>query len=999
MFRLPGKFILSLLGLLLLAGGTVLRAAEVIRRDNEFLVTKWTTEDGLPQNTVTSIVQTRNGYLWIGTFGGLVRFDGIKFTVFNSANTPALMSNRVLCLFEDKRGVLWIGSESGQTYRLVDGRFEEFAPEAGKLRKDVADMQEDEDGHFYVSSTSGLERFDFDGNGNVDAGSRKLLTNKKASYLVPDPEKRIWARIDSRYFVIEEGKLIPAESLGYELPSYPNRLQFRSDGSLYVAGFMSIGISDRGGYRELMASDPRLHGSIFDLVDGAGALWYQQADVLYEIGESSITEHSLSEYVKSGSRRIYVDRENNIWLATNRDGLVRMTRKRVRTLSDLSDSEVNNTYSVLEDPQGAVWVAGNDLFRIAGDKVSRFRALRDEGISAMKSLAVDPSGQLWVGGYPGLYVFRDERLVQVPGLERIDINCLFWGRSGDLWIGGNDGVRIYRDGVTSHLTTREGLANDGVHYITETSDGTVWIGTAAGISKYRNGTFGNITSRDGLSNGYVRDILEDKDGTIWVATYGGGINRIRGREIRSVSRRQGLHDDFVSRILVDDGGSFWMLGNLGIFSVQRDDLNAVANGEANDLIGSVYGVSDGMRSGEGSGAHQPAGYKTSDGRLWFPMIKDVAIIDPKAAPAVPPSVYVEAAFTRNQEQKNSFEAALFDSEKAVKFDNGLRNLEIQYTGLSFTKPEAMRFFYKLEGLDETWVDAGTRRTAFYPYLPSGKYRFRVKAVTASGIWSERTADLTIEVAKAFWETWWFIFINVLVFILAVIFLFRLRTNQLEKRQARQEAFAKRLMGAHEGERQRISKELHDGLGQHLLVIKNWAMLGLNESSDSERMRDQLEAISKTASEALDETRAIVSNLSPQNLKRFGLTEAITTMVEQIENSTGVVFELEVDNIDGAFPEEGEISIFRVIQEGLNNVIKHSESPRGRLVVSNRSEEVIIELQDHGKGFSTERFGEEGWESVGFGLQSISQRVKQMNGDLRIESVPGEGTTLRIRIRK
>ncbi|MBK7934832.1 MAG: hypothetical protein IPK01_15455 [Acidobacteria bacterium] len=486
---------------------------------------------------------------------------------------------------------------------------------------------------------------------------------------------------------------------------------------------------------------------------------------------------------------------------------------------------------------------------------------------------------------------------------------------------------------------------------------------------------------------------------MWLGTYGGGINRLREGKLEAITTAQGLHDNFVSRILVDDAGRFWVLGNLGIFSVGRDELNSVADHDKSSIIGSVYGVADGMKSSEASGGHQYAGIKTRDGRLWFPTIKDVVIIDPTLTIRTAPKVIIEGASTRPDDGRSQSAPVEISKTNSMSIPIGQRDLEIRFTGLSFSKPESIRFFYKLDGLDGDWTDAGTRRTAFYPYLPGGDYTFQVRAVNANGVMSENTAVLSIVVDKYFWQTSWFALFGLFALSIVAIVGYRIRMGQLESRRLKQVEFSKQLLNAQESERGRIATELHDGLGQNLLIIRNWAHLGLDASEDPAEVQERLQQISETAAQALHETRAIVRNLSPQNLRRFGLTDAIRNITEQIESATGVIFELKLDNIDGLFPEEAELSIYRVVQECLNNIIKHSESPRGRVSILRMGDTVSILIADYGKGFATNQYFESNGSTRGFGVQSVLQRVKLLGGEINIESRDSDGTRIHIRLKK
>jgi len=992
--------ILTLLSVIVLSVSEgALAASKLIEaKTSDFLIKKWTTEEGLPQNTVTSIVQTNDGYLWVGTFGGVARFDGVKFTVFDSTNTPGLTSSRVLSLYEDRWKRLWIGTETGEVYTLFNGNFTEFKSDTDFKRLTVWQFAQDDEGRLCIASDAGLERVEFREDGSIAPGPVTIISRSRAFKVAKGPDNTIWTTSGGA-FLVQGDQLVSAKSLGLSLPSNILDLDFAENGRGAISAISSFGYVDNGKFSEIKPPDNRFRLSGCTPAFKSNDLWCQEGNRLHEFSEGGIKTHNLSEFLTSGTRDILFDNEDNIWLATQSDGLVRLIRRKIALVGDMTDLNVWGRYSLAQDGEGTVWIAGHDLLKVQNGNVKSIPIPENiAGSQLLKALAVDRNNVLWAGGLTNLYVVRDDKLEPTPKFGAGPINSLFFDRQNTLWIGSDNGLWKYVNGQFAHFTTSDGLVADNIRFITQTKDDTIWIGTIGGVSKFKDGKFENITPENGLSGNYVREILEDNDGTMWIGTYGGGINRLRDGKVALITAANGLNDNFISRILVDDAGKFWILGNNGIFAVSPDELNAVADKKKNFAIGSTFGVSDGMKSSEASGGSQLAGIKTRDGRLWFPMIKDVVIIDPSEKNESPPKVVIEGVSTRTDDGKSPSVTTAINGNQPIWIPTGQRDLEIQYTGLSFAKPENIRFYYKLDGIDDDWTDAGTRRRAFYPYLPAGNYTFQVRAVNANGIISENTAVLAIGVAKVFWQTWWF---NAAVFLAAIfvgLVLYRYKADQIEARRLRDIEFAKQLLNAQETERGRIATELHDGLGQNLLILKNWAQLGLNASEDPAEVREHLLQISESAAQSIDETRAIVRNLSPQNLKRFGLTEAIRNMTEQIESATGVIFERKLENIDGFFPEEAELSIYRIVQECLNNIIKHSESPRGRVSITRIDGTVSIVIADYGKGFATKQYFEADGQARGFGIRSVMQRVRLLGGDIGIESRDSEGTQISIRLR-
>lgn len=994
---IDGLVFRSLIGIIVgLFAATLCGRVAAQGKPNDFLIKKWTTEEGLPQNTVTSIVQTRDGYIWLGTFGGLARFDGIRFTVFDSASMPNLTSSRILSLFEDSYGTLWIGAETGEVYTLRNLKLEEFRSAADLKRKTVWGFEQDAAGSLFIASDSGLEKVLFDVGGIPDESSVQILSRELAYGICRDPSGRIWVKLFKDYFVLENDQPVAAADRGLTLPGGMLQLRFADDGRALAGGYGTLGVADANGFKEKLKLSGLVYKNGYSILAKGSSLWFQQADELVEITDSGVSHYDLKGVVSGGSRAMLLDDEGNLWIASQYDGLVRLTRRKIGLLSDLTDQPIADILALAEDNDGDVWFGGRSLFRLRDGHVDRFSQLeRNREFVVVRSIAIAPDGTIWLGGTLGLYRFHNGDFIPEPAFERKNINALFFDRDGFLWVGSSDGLDRLKDNDVVHYSTANGLVNDNVHFITQTSDGTIWVGTFEGISKFRNGSFENLTRESGLSAGYVRDVLEDDDGTMWIATYGGGIARVRNGEIVPIRRTEGLPNNFVSRILTT-GEKFWILSNLGIFAVDRRDLNAIADRKLDVLVGSSFGVTDGMPSSEANGGHQFAGIKTKDGRLWFPMIKDVVILDPTNSIQHPPRVAIETASSQRPSDP-AHSSTLFDVDEELNLVDDHRNLGIEYTGLSFTNPEDLRFFYRLNGLEDEWIDAGTRRTAFYPYLPPGDYTFEVKALNSTGQWSDNTATLKVTVAQRFWETRWFLAVAFAVFFGVVGLLFLSRHRQQLERQEVQRDFTQRLISAHESERQRMATELHDGLGQNLLLIKNWALLAESEKPSSDEVSTFLARISNTATESIEETRTIVQDLSPQNLSLFGLTDAVTNIVDQIQHASGVVFERRIENVDGILSKESELSVYRIVQEGLNNILKHSGSPRGKLFLIRGPDLISIVIEDHGKGFETD--GERSTAGKkGIGLFSIAERVRSIGGVLRIDSAPGKGTKISINIR-
>ena len=450
----------------------------------------------------------------------------------------------------------------------------------------------------------------------------------------------------------------------------------------------------------------------------------------------------------------------------------------------------------------------------------------------------------------------------------------------------------------------------------------------------------------------------------------------------------GLFNNGVFQTLEDRHGYFWISCNRGIYRVSRQELNDFADGRVSKITSVAYGKQDGMLNIECNGGRLPAGIIARDGKFWFPTQEGVAVVDTQAVyiNRQPPPVLIESV---------TLERDPVDFQRGVTIQPGQRDLEISYTGLSYIKSEQVKFKYRLEGLDADWMDAGTRRVAYFPYLPPGSYTFRVIAANSDGVWNDEGAMRQRDSTRSLLATLWFWLLCAGAVIGIAVFTIRGRIAQLKNKQAEREAFSRRLIESQEGERKRIAAELHDSLGQNLLIVKNWALIGLNTLEEDNPAREHLTEISETTSLALDEVREIASNLRPYQLERLGLTNAIEQMVSHVKNSSDIEFITEIDNIDGLLSKESEINLYRVVQECVNNILKHSAATSAWLLIKRTASGAEITCRDNGRGFDPEASARKG----GTGLIGMAERVRMLGGRYTMETAAGKGATIRVTIGK
>ena len=781
----------------------------------------WTTDNGLPQNSVLAILQTHDGYLWLTTSDGLVRFDGVRFSIF-ARGAKGLISNRFTALFEDREGMLWIGTEDRGLVRYRDGTFTSYSTEDGLPHYEVTAFREDSEGKLLIrmqdhiaqregerfvpllvqydlpphqthaySSSSHFGSFSFyDANGLHRYEDGRYRTYHSADGLSPAGIIRCYEDQWGDLWVSTKDRRL------FRLPSDASR-------------FEEIAI--RGGLPNAFIE------SVYD--DRRGSIWLcTSTRGLHLLRDGSLISYEAAQGIAAKNIKcFYLDREGTLWLGTFNEGLYQMSQQSSTSYTEQHGLSVNNIYTVFEDRGGTIWIGSwhGGLNRLKDGVFTHLRRTMGLPSDLVTALCEDREGSLWVGTYDGgLSRLKDGQLTNFTTDNGLAGNAIFaiqQDHAGSLWIGTVKGLNRYQDGAFTTFTTKEGLVHPRVQVIHEDRAGNLWLGTFGGVSRYKDGVFTSITERDGLSSNHVRSIYEDADGTLWVGTYDGGLNRLKDGKITRYTTQDGLYNNGVFTILEDDRANFCMSSNRGIYRVSKKDLNDFAGGKIQTITSIPFDKRDGMPSSECNGGYQPAGWRTRDGKLLFPTQGGLAVVDPEVVKlnTQPPPVVIEDLLLDRQS---------VPFRNRLEISPGQGNLEIQYTGLSFIKPNSIKFRYKLTGLDDKWVEAGTRRAAYYPYLPPGEYTFTVIAANSDGVWNTQGATIKIIVHPPFWRTWWFMILVALGVVGVANLVYQRRVLLLKRAHATQEAFSRQLIESQERERKRIAAELHDSLGQNLLII-------------------------------------------------------------------------------------------------------------------------------------------------------------------------------------
>ncbi|MEW5799886.1 MAG: two-component regulator propeller domain-containing protein [Bacteroidota bacterium] len=762
-----------------------------------YVITNFTADNGLPQNTVDLVKQTADGYIWIGTYAGLARYDGVKFVHYNKSITPAFKLNHVTTMLEDKNGALWFGTNGGGVVRYIKNSFSPIdAFERGGKEYIRAFVYDGSSEILVGTERSGIQRVTIGDQGNVIGIGPLLHEELPKNYLlismIKDASDRLLVATDIGLVIIHGGTsriLTTADGL-------PNNsitaLATDRQGIVWIG--TSNGLAQLSGdkIRTYSTKDGLTTNAIKTLfVDANNLLWigtdggginrFTGAQTGRAFDSFTIDDGLINNFI----RTIYQDREGNIWVGT-RNGLSQFHIRKFDLLGKkegLSDSYVR---TVFEDSHGRLWVGtnGSGLNVIENQKISIWEKNKSIPSGFIRALYEDTKGALWIGTDGGGVIKYDEgkqigsqftSYTIANGLTENYIRAIGQGFDGEIWVATYGGgiSRIKGDSILP-LTTKQGLANDNVLAMVRVSKNEIWAGTnGGGINKITPNGIETYTIENGLSSNFILSMYLDRNGAIWAGTNGGGINKIDKGTIQIFSTMNGLREDVTLMILEDDLGFMWIGGNQGITRIQKKDFDEIAAGTLAKFGKVDYGRSDGLQNAEISGVSSPCIIKTRDGKIWFTTVGGLACVDPKRV------ITEHSKFPIHIEQLVANNKVLYP-DSLLEFEPGNNSIEFHYTALSYIAPERIRFRYKLVPFNDDWIDAGTRRTAYYTNIPPGAYTFYVNTSTDNGEWSEQTASTSLILQPFFYQTRYFIAIVGFGLILLGAGLYALRTARVHR---------------------------------------------------------------------------------------------------------------------------------------------------------------------------------------------------------------------------
>jgi signal transduction histidine kinase/ligand-binding sensor domain-containing protein len=952
-----------------------------------FLSDVWRTEDGLPHNAIQAVVQTRDGYLWLGTPEGLVRFDGVRFTAYAQ---PHLKTSNVHALLEDHAGRLWIGTYGGGLYLYHRGEFQAVQAGGGLASPFVRALFADRGGRIWVGTHGGGVSFGRDGRLRA-LRAADGLSNDIVRVIYEDHAGTIWIGTNAGGLNRWDGERVAA----FAVKPGPLSAYTRDDA---LSNDNVLALWQDGG------------GTLWIGTDGGG-LWRLRDGRIEAVAASDIT----------GVRRILEDAAGNLWIGTDGGGLHRRSAEGWRAFTGSDGLPSDIVLSLAQDGERNIWVGTRDgLVRL---KPARFGvySMRD-GLANDFVTAVHGSrdGTLWVGTRTGLGRVDGRRAVTVPlhpRLPRDSVLSLLESGDGTLWVGMRNGLFRVRGGRTTRYTTAEGLPSNYVGALSEARDGGVWVGSrgalsrvahdairrvatlpppitaditaihedaagevwvgtdGAGLGRLRDGRWRFYGTGDGLTHATVTALHSDEHGDLWIATRL-GLNRWREGRLHGFTTGNGLPSDHLFSVLADGRGSLWLTSYHGITRVDLRSLDEVENGRRLRMSAVLYGKSDGMRTSECNNAGAPAAWRGRDGHLWFATVNGLVTIDPSriARNERPPPVLIEEV--RANDEAVSLEAP-------ARLGPDRKRLEFHYTALSFSAPETLRFRYKLEGFDPDWIDAGNRRVAYYTNVPAGEYRFRVIAANEDGVWNAAGASYGFALRAHLLRRPLFWAAAVVVAAGAGRALYRLRLRRLTAQ------FAAVL-----AERNRIAREIHDTLAQGFVGIAvQLDTVAKMQAVSAEAAREHLDRARILARSSLAEARRTVWALRAGALETEDLAGALREIADQLSGETSVA--VEVSGARRRLPPDVENNLFRIGQEAVANAVRHAQARRIRVDLDYGDRRVRLSVRDDGRGFDVEAATH---SAPGhFGLAGIRERVHNLGGELTVLSAQGDGAELIVEV--
>lgn len=954
---------------------------------------KWTKDDGLPSNDIYDIVKSRNGFYYIGSSHGLVRFDGSDFRIYNTKTTDLIKANTIRSMMLDSSGKLWL-SNGGNGVLIYDGdRFERLNEESGLSHNHTSSLAQDKIGKIFIGTHGGGLNIYHNKKFSVLNKKDGLATNSINSVLV-DSKERVWIGSNSQDLLyMQRGKIFKFFDSTRKNFSRINCLFEDDNGIIWIgtdSGFIKI-------ENDIAVRDDNLK-TISDAYikhitgDSEKNIWFATSKGVFIYDGYRLINFEMEKQLLPQQVSYILINQDGIWMTGPAVGLLRMTLNKVKVLSEPQGMPDKIVRSVYQDKTGTIWFGTNK--GIASYDETSEKIVSNKNITpplVPYAWTSNSKGEIFIGARnTGVWKFANGALTKLADKKILGVNfirSLLYDDDNTLWIGTNGaGVAIFRNGKFKFINKSTGLKSDFVACIVKNKNGTFWIGTSGGgiaLVDRSGKILKSITEKDGLASNIVTSIIEDYTGAVWISSGVFGLSRMRDGKIFNILEKDGIYTNSIKKMILDSSGRFWCTSEFGLFSLDMKILNDYADRKISKMTYNLYGKKDGMKSDEFHGLSDNAACLSKSGKLYFPSADGVVIINPNELldDKEKPLVYIDDVLINNE---------VIKKEDKLSFSPGTESIQFNYGGISLNYGKNISYKYLLEGYQKEFIDAGKRRQAFYTHLPHGNYKFRVIAVSPNGYQSETEAAINFIIEPYIWQTFWFR-IGILILIVASS---ALLVKSFYQRKYKRKMALLETESALDKERMRISKDMHDELGASLTRISLMTELAKRNINNPEILHKDLNNISDAGREVAITMDEIVWAVNPKNDNLDKMIGYITQYVEELLSNSSLNLKLEIvqDIPDIVVSAEIRHNVFLVIKEAFNNIIKHANATQAYFKVDFVSQTLSFTIRDNGKGLEYDKTN-----SFSDGLINMKKRIDDINGKIKINSEIGTGTEIIIKI--
>lgn len=963
---------------------------------SQYAHTSWKIRDGFPKGVVYSVAQTPDGYLWLGTEFGLVRFDGVRGVEWQPGSGRQLPSDWIRSLFVSRDATLWIGTQKGLA-RWKDGKLTTYADLSGQY---IASFLQEGDGTVWVGTIDGISGGRLcairDGSTHCSGGDGSLGLGVLS--LFGDHNGGVWVGVQNGVW-----RWKPGRSEFFPVPEADDAVRFFGEDE------RGLLLGTKTGIKRLVVNrvEPYFLGGVAQpiavtrlLRDHNGGLWVGTLDRgLLHVHNGRTDTFSQTDGLSGNDViSLYEDREGNVWVATS-NGLDRFREYAVPNISIAQGLSSAVTYSVLPANDGSIWISTvNGLNRWKNGHVSVLRAQPGNtqsagipGTSAFTSLFKDSRGRVWAAGSHGFAYLEKDKLVSIRDFPKIAPFGIAELGLGHIWLAHQFAgiLHVFQGKVVQQIPWAGVGRKDFATALTaDPSRKGLWLGFATGgIAYFADGGIRKAYSaEDGLGAGRVANLRFGPRGALWAATQG-GLSRIEDGRIATLTIKNGLPCDTIHWSIEGDDHSMWLYMACGLVRIERSELDRWMADTTRQVKTTVFGIAEGVTSHVAGGLYEGAAAKSPDGRLWFTTFDGVSIIDPHNLHEnkLPPPVHIEQITADDKPH---------DAQNSLRLPARVRNLDIDYTAPSLVVPEKVRFRVKLEGQDKDWRELVNVRHVEYTNLAPRTYRFRVMACNNSGVWNEEGATLDFVIPPAWYQTTWFRMACVAAFLAMIWGTYQLRVRQLASQ------FNMRLE-ERVHERTRIARELHDTLLQsfHGLLMRFQTASRLLPGRPAEA-KEKLDGAIEQAEEAIIEGREAVQNLRTSTVQRNDLAQAISMLGEELAtdstNLPSPIFRVAVEGAPQDLHPILRDEVYRITAEALRNAFRHAQARQIEVEIRYDSQQFRLRMRDDGRGFNPNVPAGQGRKGH-YGLPGMRERAKIAGGKLKVWSEVGAGTEVELEI--